>query len=524
MERPHRESAQKIKDYHTYHLSGDLSEQVVGQVAQGILHFESPQNKNRQGADRRLDLDLGYIKTTCVNVQPLRREAVNTHTAHLFNTNTSPDTGHTPVDSLNLQQSRKQYGAITPNYHDSHYPLSGGSGSNIPANRGALQDHRNMNTHCAHENRITMTDDMRAELELQKAKTQTMQQQVEAAEMANALAREQQQQEAWQAALDKLEQAKKEQARKHAEKMASILNVSTTSQDDSNVQLDWINKKLAELHGTENTAPAPRNEELEKAKQTLKEILDKQQALAAQAKQVINENNSTDPELQALLSAINPTGEPQGTPPSSKEDEQRQLMEQLRAALTPKESTSTADWQKDVLRQFLTKSNKVNTTSGATTLKPDLLKRLVNEKEEFSMVDWLAALNKEEIGEWGYDESDECKHRKVRSGMLDKATTNIVHKEVWPQKNLLEDWADEEMEFKSLLFEHLVAGELRTIELCTEPAQILGRLRLLCRMAYVKLRGYDWSLIRKMYAAILRSIEVKEYTWSDNFDQFKGIL
>ena len=108
--------------------------------------------------------------------------------------------------------------------------------------------------------------------------------------------------------------------------------------------------------------------------------------------------------------------------------------------------------------------------------------------------------------------------------MLDKATTNIVHKEVWPQKNLMEDWADEEVEFKNMLFEYHVAGEVRTIETCTEPAQILGRLRLLRRMAYAKLRGYEWPVIRKMYAAILRSIQAKEYSWSDNFDRFKAIL
>ena len=108
--------------------------------------------------------------------------------------------------------------------------------------------------------------------------------------------------------------------------------------------------------------------------------------------------------------------------------------------------------------------------------------------------------------------------------MLDKATANIVHKEVWPQKNLLEDWADEDIEFKHLQFEHHIAGEVRTIETCTEPAQILGRLRLLRRMAYAKLRGYDWPIIRKMYAAIVRSIEAKEYTWSDNFDRFETIL
>ena len=73
-------------------------------------------------------------------------------------------------------------------------------------------------------------------------------------------------------------------------------------------------------------------------------------------------------------------------------------------------------------------------------------------------------------------------------------------------------------------FEHLVAGETRTIETCTDPAQILGRLRLLHRIAYLKLRGYEWQLIRKMYAAILTSIETKEYSWESNFDRFETIL
>ena len=105
--------------------------------------------------------------------------------------------------------------------------------------------------------------------------------------------------------------------------------------------------------------------------------------------------------------------------------------------------------------------------------------------------------------------------------MLDKATSNIQHKEVWPQKNLLEDWADEEVAFNQLQFEHFIAGESRTIELCTEPSQILGRLRLLRCMAYAKLRGYDWHLIRKMYAVILTSIEARENTWDSNLTDSK---
>ena len=43
-------------------------------------------------------------------------------------------------------------------------------------------------------------------------------------------------------------------------------------------------------------------------------------------------------------------------------------------------------------------------------------------------------------------------------------------------------------------------------------------------MSYAKLRGYEWPIIRKMYAAIVRSIEAKEYSWEDNFDRFEAIL
>ena len=52
----------------------------------------------------------------------------------------------------------------------------------------------------------------------------------------------------------------------------------------------------------------------------------------------------------------------------------------------------------------------------------------------------------------------------------------------------------------------------------------MGRLRLLRRKAYLKLRDFEWQLIRKMYAAILTSIETKEYSWESNFDRFETIL
>ena len=139
------------------------------------------------------------------------------------------------------------------------------------------------------------------------------------------------------------------------------------------------------------------------------------------------------------------------------------------------------------------------------------------------MAEWLAMFNKQDQGEskLGIEESNS---KSSRSGMLDRATSNILHKEVWPQKNLLEDWADEEVSFNQLQFEHYVTGEARTIEVCTEPTQILGDLRLLRRMAYAKLRGYDWPLIRKMYTAILTAIETRENSWESSFDRFESIL
>ena len=145
------------------------------------------------------------------------------------------------------------------------------------------------------------------------------------------------------------------------------------------------------------------------------------------------------------------------------------------------------------------------------------------------MNEWLAHFNKEEEGEsllfskLGEVEG-ECRHGKMKSGMLEKSSMNIRQKQTWPQKNLGEDWAEEELDFKQLRFEHLVAGETRTIETCTEPAQILGHLKLLSRIAYLKLRGYEWPILRRMYAAIVTSIKTGEYSWESNFDRFKTIL
>ena len=364
-----------------------------------------------------------------------------------------------------------------------------------------------------------MATDLKTELEKQKLVMQQLQQKLEQAELQHELECQKQQQEQWKATLEKLNQAKDEKEKMHAEHMAAIRATNITP-DTANPQMDWLTKKLTEISGntTSEEEIKKQKEQKQQATRALQELVEQQKQIAERAKELVQGLEIT-PEMHALLSATQIQDQP-----AKPAIDQQVLMEQLKASLATKNTPLSGDWQKDVLRQFLTNSNKTRMDEGATTLKPDLLKRLMNENEDFSMVEWLATLNKEEAGECFSDQGEEGKNSRVRSGMLDKATTNILHKEVWPQKNLMEDWTDEDIDFKNLQFEHHIAGEIRTIETCTEPAQILGRLKLLRRMAYAKLRGYDWPMIRKMYAAILRSIEAKEYNWSDNFDRFETIL
>ena len=156
--------------------------------------------------------------------------------------------------------------------------------------------------------------------------------------------------------------------------------------------------------------------------------------------------------------------------------QQESLMQQLRTALSGKKEE---DPNKAILKALVMQHNKAPGEGGTNTLRGSILRGITPGTG--GMADWLVNLNKQDEGEFELSHfplivDEEAKSGKVRSGILDRATTNIQQKQVWPQQNLGEDWADEDVEFKQLRFEHLVAGETRTIETCTEPAEILGRL------------------------------------------------
>ena len=356
----------------------------------------------------------------------------------------------------------------------------------------------------------------------QKEKSHKMQLQVENMKLRNEIEAEKLQQEQWEAAMQHLKNTREKMLEQHTRNMDQMKNISQTTIDRQSAKaVHWLQKELDSQEGLEPQKSEQEEAEAEKAR--LLEDLHRQQE---QLQRQISEVTQAAPRMGW---GCGPTQEAQTETRTC--DQQELLMGQLRTALAPKGEDK--DPNKAILKALLTSSNKTVGPSGTSTLKADILSKLTGEGE-FSMAEWLASLNKQEEGESDalkylskeddVDCRSDCKHAKFRSGMLDKSTTNIRHKEVWPQKNLGEDWAEEEMEFKQLKFEHLVAGETRTIETCTDPAQILGRLRLLRRIAYLKLRGIDWQLLRKMYAAILSSIETREYSWESNFDRFESIL
>ena len=368
-----------------------------------------------------------------------------------------------------------------------------------------------------HISEMADIEKLREELNKQKELNNQIKQELEAAKLRNELQEEKMKQKEWEMAKDQLDREQSEAVKKHEEALIKIKEAAKKKLETEpiNAALEYI-KEQAKASTAEEEAKAKKQQEVA---DQLKALVAKQQEMTEAAREAAA-GCEKDPQIQKLLQQLSMPETQEKEP----QDEQAKLMEHLINTLQGKEQETKASKQKEILRQFLVESNKTPTTGGATTLKPDLLKKLTGESDTFDMTEWLAKFNRQNLEEGRCDTcQDECKHHK-KSGMLDKATTNIQHKEIWPQKNLLEDWADEDMEFKHMQFEHFVAGETRTIEVSTDPAQILGRLRLLRRMAYAKLRGYEWSLIRKMYAAILRSIETRENTWESNFDKYEGIL
>ncbi len=96
-------------------------------------------------------------------------------------------------------------------------------------------------------------------------------------------------------------------------------------------------------------------------------------------------------------------------------------------------------------------------------------------------------------GESNSDESrvscGHCQHRKIKSGIHERPSQCVKEHLTWPQKHLKYSFIDDALSFKQLMFEHLIVGELDTIQITRNSKEVAGRLCLLERVSYWKLRG-----------------------------------
>ena len=266
----------------------------------------------------------------------------------------------------------------------------------------------------------------------QKEARRKAEEQLEEMKLRNEMENERLQTEEWELAMTQLKEAREMATKVHEERMNSMKEMMEKAKETCTSQTgapEWLQKQLeAVLADKAKTAPDITEEEARKKEERAKRL----EFLRQQQKEIENQ-------IKTL------TGDIEESRPQEPPSQQTTFLQQLHSLLTSKPEEGP---QKDILRAMTSGPNRTTGAGGVNTLKPEVLSRITGEPT--GMHEWLAQLNRADEGEW--TESLFCKDTqagsKLKSGMLEKATTNILVKQVWPQKNLGEDWAEEELEFK----------------------------------------------------------------------------
>ena len=324
------------------------------------------------------------------------------------------------------------------------------------------------------------TEELQKQLEEEKVQTKRMLEDMECMKIEHELETHKLQQKQWQATMEQLKEAREHAEQEHTKYMEGIKEMTGNVKDTtSKNMLDWFKSQTEQL-----TKPPENhnNEEEERARQ-------EQEARDKEIRDLKKQQEDIAYRLVTLTGAAHTANQPPGTSQNEghlSRATQDILLDQLKGTLS---SRKEEDPNRLLLKAFITSQNKTTGEGGTNTLKPAILGGISNPDTN-GMAEWLASLNRQEEGESEIarltlsGEGDPgTKSQKNRSGILDKATTNIQQKQVWPQQNLGEDWADEDIEFKQLRFEHLVAGNQNHRNLCrssrdTGQTQVIKKNRI----------------------------------------------
>ena len=299
----------------------------------------------------------------------------------------------------------------------------------------------------------TTAEELQEQLEEERENSKRLMEDKEIMKIRNELETKKLKQKQWETAIEQLKQTREHAEQEHARAITEIKEKAEAAKSEVlTTVLDWFKTQVADL-SLPNTDTEQEKARKEKNKQ-IEELMEQQEEIAKKLADLKGEARIDTAKTEA-------TG-----------ITQEALLKQLRGILSGKQEE---DPNRMLLKAMVMAQNKVPGEGGTHTLKQGIVNSLSPQEGMNDMAEWLASLNKQEEGESELSKflntgDGEHKTGKVKSGILDRATTNIQQKQVWPQQNLGEDWADEDIEFKQIKFEHMVAGETRTIETCTGPA------------------------------------------------------
>ena len=113
---------------------------------------------------------------------------------------------------------------------------------------------------------------------------------------------------------------------------------------------------------------------------------------------------------------------------------------------------------------------------------------------------------------------------KPKSGMVAMPFDNIKTPQIWPHYNLAFGFVTDAIQFHQISFELYIAGKTKTLMNCTDPLEIKRRLSLMSRLGYLKHKGYSWSNLRTLYAAIVNHIKKHETSWVSDWKYIEDMV
>ena len=168
-----------------------------------------------------------------------------------------------------------------------------------------------------------------------------------------------------------------------------------------------------------------------------------------------------------------------------------------------------------------------NSDSGSDnekSVKSKSAKRL-SKKETLAVLDSSTESEENEVTSDSDSSSDSDDHRKKskkgkskkrRSGMVKKASDDVVNPQIWPHSLLQYEYVSKSTKYQDLDFRLFVAGELEIITSSKiKQTEKEARLALLKKIVYYS-GIYQWKALLEFYAAFVRSIETGQKKWKDD--------